>query len=135
MNSVGLDKSAFWRILKQSRTTPGHKSLAVPNPRSTVVHTLDDVLEAWREHFATLCTPKEDENFDAAHLAYVTKSVAAYDRELDVDMFMDKPFDSNELESAIEKLHLKKAGGFDGISNEQIRYAGSKNKKINPYLL
>ena len=124
VNSVGSDKTVFWRLLKRSRSTPGHKSLAVRNSRKTVVHKLEDVLEAWREHFANLCTPKGDKNFDEDHYNHVTESVRTYDSEVDTGTFLESPFDENEIKSAIDKLHMKKASGFDGISNEQIRYAG-----------
>ena len=71
VNSIGLNKSFFWRAIKKSRTTPVHKALAIRNPRKTVVHKLDDVLEAWREYFATLCTPRDDEDFDKGHFEHV----------------------------------------------------------------
>ena len=124
VNSIGLDKSFFWRAIKKTRTTPGHKALAIRNPRKTVVHKLDDVLEAWREYFANLCTPKDDKDFDKGHFGHVTRCVSNYNHDDDIGDLLESPFTDDEVERVIDKLHLRKACGFDGVSNEQIKFAG-----------
>ena len=42
----------------------------------------------------------------------------------DEDNFTNRPFTYEEVQSAVGKLHLRKACGFDNISAEQIRFAG-----------
>ena len=124
MSSIGLDHKYFWRALKRSRSTHSSKSLAIRNDKERVVHDLDEVLEVWRSHFAKLCTPKNDPNFDKEHYNMVNSEVSNLRDSSDVDNFLKDPFTIEEVKCALKKLHKRKAPGVDGISTEHVIYAG-----------
>ena len=134
MQSVGMDKSLFWRLLRKARNNGCNKTLAIRNEDEKVVHEIPQVLEVWRTHFSKLCTPKEDENFDENHFKKVSQDVCALNEIKQSGNFLDRPFTVEEVVKAIRRLHLKKACGFDNISSEEILYAGPKLAEILTYI-
>ena len=99
-------------------------TMAIRNSKGKVVYKVPQVLESWREHFSRLCTPKEDPCYDNDHYERVKDGVKALNKGSEIGGFVDSMFTVYEVEKAINRLHLKKACGYDDISSEEIKFAG-----------
>lgn len=84
------------------------------------------VLEAWSRHFNNLSSSYED---DYPALLEFNERIKELDRistDYDQkDFILDTPFSREEVEGAVESLKLGKAGGFDGLLPEHLRYGGN----------
>ena len=69
----------------------------------------------------------------------VYERVKAVNEQSNRDNFTNLPFTYEEVQSAVKKLHLRKACGFDNISAEQICFAGPNLlyiiKAVNNFIL
>ena len=119
-----IDRNAFWRIVKKSRSNAGGCINAIRNKEKIVVHEIDDILKTFKKHFESVCTPVDDSSYDSEHYDRVNACVNEYNTLNDNDDFLAVPFTEGEVYTAVKKLHLKKACGFDNISTEHIKYAG-----------
>ena len=125
IESNSVDRSVFWRHLKKCRSATGSKILAIKNKDDKVVYEITDILDVWKRHFAILSTPKDDSNFDKDHFDFVNEKVNEYNKGTDDSIFLANPFNTREVQKAVDKLHKKKACGFDGISAEHVKYGGN----------
>ena len=119
-----LNKNSFWKVVKKCRNPSTSCVTAIKNDNDKAVYESDEILQAWHEHFSRLCMPADDASFDAGHYELVSERVRVLNKQSDGDQFTDLPFTFEEVQTAIKKLHLRKASGFDNISAEHIRYAG-----------
>ena len=71
-----------------------------------------------------LRAPKSSPEYNEQHYIYVTENVKALFSEDEVSHFIDTSFTIEEIDTAISKLHLGKAPGFDEITTEHLRHAG-----------
>ena len=94
--------------------------------KNKVVHDLPNVLKTWKDHFEKLCKPKTDMSFDEIHYTKVCNDVNRFKNLTDTGDLLNDPFTENEVSKAISKLHLRKACGYDGVSSEEIKYAGDQ---------
>ena len=124
VHDAELDRNSFWKVVKKSRNPSCACVNAIKNDANKVVYDSGEILEAWKQHFARLCTPSDDPSFDREHFSDVTKWVNDYNLQHDQDEFLSDPIRYDEVERAISKLHLKKACGFDNVSSEHLKYAG-----------
>ena len=122
VSAAQVDRNAFWRIVKRRRNNSGGCINAIRNYEKTVVHDLD--LNSFKAHFVRVSTPVDDPSFDKEHFEYVNSKVFEYNAMTDCNDFLGTPFTESEVYTAIRRLHLKKACGFDNISTEHIKYAG-----------
>ena len=125
IESNSTDRSIFWRHLKKCRGSAGSKILAIKDSSGKVVYEIDDILEVWRRHFATLSTPKHDNSYDSEHYNFVNEKIKEYNLKDDESMFLDEPFNTREIQKAVNNLHKKKACGFDGVCAEHVKYGGN----------
>ena len=100
--------------------------MAIRNQQEKVVYKLDEVLGVWEQHFSTLCTPRNEPQFDEIHYDHVTSKVKEYNQMTDSDIFLSEPFTEEEVAKAVKKLKLRKACGYDNICSEHIIYTGPK---------
>ena len=119
-----IDKGIFWKMVKRSRGGVISSVHAIRNQAGKVVYSADDILETWRQHFSKLCQPKDSPNFDDAHFKEVSGKVRSYNCLDDSDQFLNEPFTVRDVQCAIDKLHCRKAYGYDNVSSEQIKYGG-----------
>ena len=126
VDSIGLDKSFFWCLLKRSRKPEGNKMFSIRNSKGKVVHDVPNVLKTWKEHFENLCKPKFDISFDDSHYNKVIGDISRYKTLTDSSDFLCDPITTDEVTKAVSNLHLRKACGYDGICTEEIRYAGDQ---------
>ena len=89
-----------------------------------MINDIEDVVEAWRDHFSHLSLKKDDPSFDIRHYENVTISVKDWYAERDGDKFIEIPFSREEVVKAINKLNKGKSTGCDAISAEHLQYAG-----------
>ena len=75
MASAEINSSEFWKMIKRHRGANINKIYAVQNNEGKIVHELSDVLEVWRHHFSSLCTPTDDPAFDNDHFNVVNSEV------------------------------------------------------------
>ena len=115
IESNSTDRSVFWRHLKKCCTPSGSKVLAIKNKAGKVIYEIKDILEVWKSHLVSLSTPRDDPSYDNDHFIYVNKEVDEYNKMDDGSAFSDTPYSTCEVQKAINKLHMKKAYGFDGI--------------------
>ena len=90
------------------------------------MHDIDSVLSIWCDHFASLCSPKSDPNYDDDHYKTVNDSVLSWLNLQDRDNFLNSDFTLHEITSAIAKLNLNKAPGSDLICAEHLKYGGER---------
>ena len=121
-----MDKNLFWRLIRRARKPNSSKTMAIRNSEGKVVYEVPQVLESWREHFSRLCIPKEDPYFDNDHYERVREGVKALNGGSEKGGFVDSKFTVYEEEKAINRLHLKKACGYNDISSEEIKFAGKR---------
>ena len=124
VSAAQTDRNAFWKIVKRSRNSAGGNITAIRISDTEVVHKPEEVLKAFKGHFERVSTPKDDISFNEDHFQMVNSNVDHFNTLKDSDQFMECPFTFEEVSKAVNRLHLKKASGFDGISSEHIKYAG-----------
>ena len=124
VESCSADKSIFWRHLKKCRGPSGSKVLAVKNKKDEVIYEICDILKIWKEHFSSICTPKNEPSFDQEHFATVNTKIAELDSMKDDSPFLEYNFGESEVQKAVKKLKINKACGYDHISAEHIKYGG-----------
>ena len=90
----------------------------------TIMHNLDDVLEVWRSHFSSLCTPKSDPVYDDQHFNTVNEHIESWLKMGDSDDFLCSKFNEQELSDAILKLNSGKAPGMDNVTAEHLKFGG-----------
>ena len=78
----------------------------------------------WRSHFSKLSSPKESTEYDRQHFDHVTARVRDWYGEEGISEFLEVPFTFDEVHKCIDKLHLRKAQGHDGVTAEHLRHGG-----------
>ena len=125
IESNTTDRSVFWRHLKKCCGSSGSKILAIKDSSDKVEYEMDEILEVWRRHFASLSTPKDDSTYDSEHYDFVNKKVKEFNMKDDSSAFLDEPFNTREIQKAVNKLHKMKACGFNGVCAEHIKFGGN----------
>ena len=121
-----VNRNSFWRLVKKSRKSNSSTSIGVKNRYDKVVHDIPDVLDVWKTHFEKLCTPKHSPTYDNEHFLLVTNRVSTYNSgHIGDELFLNEPLTVNEVELAIKSLNGKKAPGYDNITSEHVKNAGS----------
>ena len=85
---------------------------------------VSEILEVWRNHFASLSTPKDDISYDKVHFDTVNKEVNELNKRDDSSVFLEHSFTTSEVQRVVNRLKSNKAGGFDGICAEHVKYGG-----------
>ena len=124
VNAAEIDRGCFWKLVKKSRGNSGNKANSIKNKQGKVVNDTEDVLKVWMQHFGDLHTPKQDADFDKEHYDFVTERVKRWNEGNEIDDFSRDKFTEDEVKRAVNKLHKKKASGYDGVSTEHIVHAG-----------
>ena len=118
-----VDRNSFWRMLKKARNGNKVTISAVKNSADKVVHGIDEILEVWKLHFSTLCTPRVMPHYDQQHYEIVCEAVKRWHFMRDTDDFLNSNFTECEISYAINKLNGGKAPGYDGITREHLKAA------------
>ena len=71
-NAAESDEKLFWKLLKGQRSTSQMSAVLV---KDKLITDKNLIREMWANHFETLRTPSNRENFDSNFLARVTASV------------------------------------------------------------
>ena len=129
VEASNIDRGLFWRLVKKSRKGISNKTTAIRNEQDKVVNSVPEALEVWRTHFEKLGTPRYSDDFDATHHAMVSRRVKELNNEVNVGNLLETPLADSEVSKALEKLHKRKACGFDNISAEHLIYAGKNMVK------
>ena len=119
-----VDRIFFWKIFRRSKGNNRSSSHAIKNPSGDVVYSLEEVVNVWRSHFDKISSPKHAPEYDEQHFAHVTRCVKTWFGEGGISEFFELPFSIQEIVKATQKLHLRKALGFDNVTTEHIRHAG-----------
>ena len=122
--SAENNRTKFWKLVKNVRNPKQANTIAIKNRQGKVVQELDDVVEAWRDHFSTLSKDKPNPKYDETHHALVTKKVKEWAACDDSGTFLSEPLTPEEVKKAIKKLNKNKAAGCDSVTTEHLQYAG-----------
>ena len=122
IDSNTVDRAAFWRFLKKCRKPSGSKILAMKDKHDKMVYEVSEILKVWKTHFAALSTPYDDPSYDQGHFDNVNKRVCEFNKSDSGSVFLETPFDLDEVQKAINKLKINKASGYDSICAEHIKY-------------
>ena len=126
-----FNRNSFWRLLQKCRKSASHTMLAIKRVDGKVVHQVDEVLDVWRNHFATLGQSKDSPNFDADQFKVVTDFVKDYNlSNINDDTFLQEPFSIEEIRLAVVCLNSGKSPGYDQITAEQIKCAGNETLNL-----
>ena len=118
------DRNKFWKRIKNTRQPKQSSSIAIKNRCGKVVQEIDDVVEAWRDHFSFLSSKKADPKYDGEHFDMVTNRVKEWAEGHEGDDFLDEPFEQAEVAKAIKGLNKGKAAGCDSITAEHPQNGG-----------
>ena len=119
-----VDRDRFWRIFKRTKGSVATKVHAVKNANDQVVYDIEAILSVWRSHFSRLSSPRESPDYDNLHFEHVSARVKDWYQGEGISEFLEEPFTYDEVRKCINKLHLRKAPGHDGITAEHLRYGG-----------
>ena len=126
-----LNRNSFWRLIQKSRKSSSGRQTAIRRSDGVVVHELEDVLEVWRSHFASLGQESDSPTFDDAHYDEVSQFTREYNLSQVVDdHFLANPILVSEIRTAVSNLNHGKSPGFDKVSSEHIHYGGPKLMKF-----
>ena len=78
----------------------------------------------WKNHFSSLCSPKDDTEYNQGHYDHVTAKVKGWYEQNEPDNFLNEKFSFSDVKEAIGKLNKGKAAGFDSITAEHLQNAG-----------
>ena len=130
VSAAELNRNVFWKVIKKSRNSTCGGINAIRISDEVVVHNPADILQAFKGHFARVSTPKIDNSYDAEHFTHVSEQVHNYNMLTDGDEFLNDNFTQVEVQKAIDKLHARKACGYDGVCTEHIKYAGPELTRV-----
>ena len=120
-----VNRNSFWRLIQKSRKSGGGNQLSIKRQDGTVVNDIKDVLEVWRNHFASLGQENDSPTYDRTHFDAVTQFASNYNlSEANDDMFLVDPILVDEVRNAIRSLNRGKSPGFDKVSSEHIAFGG-----------
>ena len=119
-----IDRNAFWKLLKKKRAGRKSEISAIKNDKDIAVYDINEILLTWKKHFSTLCTPKNDDNYDNDFQQHVKGCIGKWLEREDDDEFTKEEFTDQEISSAIKDLNSNKAPGYDGATKEHIVSAG-----------
>ena len=114
------------RLLGVSRSQGG--ASAVLRPDGSLAVNEEDKCEAWADYYERLGRPKQDPNFDSTFAEETKSLVAAFAEESkqSPNENLDKDFDDEELEVALDNLQFYKACSFDQVRNEALKVGGEE---------
>jgi hypothetical protein len=119
-----LDQRLFWSTLRRKRDNKGIRVNELKTDKGIYRET-GDIINAWKEHFEILYSPKMDPGFDHNQVSKINESIqrclSSYCTEND-DILIK--FTESDVYNAIKSLKYDKAGGIDGIVNEHIKLSG-----------
>ena len=130
VQSAELDNKVFWKMLKRERDGPCAKTPSIKDPTGKVVHNVEDILQVWKNHFASLGTPATSPNFDQNHYDMVNEKINELVATRDTDDFTMNNFTYEEVAKGISTLNSGKAPGYDGMTKEHLKYAGPNMVKV-----
>jgi hypothetical protein len=120
----------YWDLLKQT-VGLGKKKLTMPDEVlfNGVVASGDKMLEVWREAFQKLFALNSDEKtFRAEFLEEIQQEVNSeilYSHQFDsLNIDLNKPIESQEVQCVIANLKQGKAAGVDSLVNEIFKFGG-----------
>jgi hypothetical protein len=121
-----IDQSKFWQLIKKRNTNGPAKCYEIKFEDKSCTSTRE-IVEGWAGYFSKLYSPLHtdafDENFKQTirhELNAKLKNETGYCKTLDSGITVD------EIQVAVKDLAMKKAGGFDGLTNEHIKYGGKE---------
>ena len=116
-------------LLKQKKREKAVKELCL-NVNNQVYRTCNEKLEVWTNYFTNMYSADTDcdESFDYNNYQEINKTIdviktcSAYE----TDAIVNEEFTVEEILNEIKKLKCGKKGGWEGITNEHLKY-GSVN--------
>ena len=119
------NRDEFWKLMKRQKGSKRDCTNAIKNTKGKVVYEMGEVLDVWKNHFDKISSPREDIRFNQEHFDNVTEFVHRTAAGIDTSTFTDLPFCEREMSDAINKLNCNKAPGYDDITTEHVKFAGS----------
>ena len=92
VKSAEFDRNKFWKLVRISRQPKQANTIAIKNRKGVVVQELNDVVEAWRDHFCYVSSNKDNPKYDNDHYKMVTQKVKEWYDGVDRDAFLEIPF-------------------------------------------
>ena len=123
-NAAETDRNSFWRLLKRSKEKGNLTISAIKNKFGKVVHSVDEVLDAWKVHFSNLCTTRSLPHYDEQFRRRVCEDVELWSSLDDEDDFSSVSFSKKEIRDALNRLNYGRTPGCDGITKEHLIAAG-----------
>jgi len=122
-----MDHKLFYRLINKQRGKL-YRCIDELNVDGTVYKS-DNILEAWRKHFAELATESDPNKYDQDYLHTMDLK---YQHIINICLneYTHEPVSADELDKAIDKLNRNKSGDISGITVECIIYGGKKFRKL-----
>ena len=118
-----IDKTSFRKMLKRERDGLCAMTPSIKDPTGKVVHDVHEILQVWKNHFASLGTPVESPNFEQDHYNMVNLKLEELKSLTDINEFSRNSMTLDEVCKGINSLNPGKAPGCDGIMKEHLMYA------------
>ena len=125
--AAAIDQDSFWRLVNGKRKRKGHcvHELKVDGK---IYRGSDEILKAWEDHFKLLYTEPDDNDvqFDRNFKLAIEQEYRQIinDSPNELDEITDSPISLEDVETQVKKMKLGKAGGYDTVSNEHLKYGG-----------
>ena len=87
-----------------------------------------EVFNIWEKHYRDFYTPSDVRSYDNEFKVFVENSLKEYrlkSSQCNNDP-LDVPFEFEEVQGVIQNLPNRKAGGFDEITYEHLKYGGHR---------
>jgi endonuclease/exonuclease/phosphatase family metal-dependent hydrolase len=128
-----IDQSLFWYLVNK-RKKRSNCSHPIKVASGDIVSDPDDLCKEWALYFQKLYTPSDKPQYDSQFKAKVERELNDMVREsYDVPLVMD-PFHCDEITAICKKMKDNKAPGYDRISAEHFKHAGSNCIHVLTYV-
>jgi len=124
--SQEINARYFWYLVnKTKRKNTG--SCPIKLSTGKTITNVDDITQAWGNYFEKLYNNSENSEYDEEHRyrvrdELVTMTIGSYNN----DEHLLLNITEGEIETIVTKLANRKAPGYDGVTNEHIKYGSSK---------
>ncbi len=131
----GVKCKVFWYLVQKTKNKNVYKCPIKLSTGETITNA-EDIREAWSSYFQNLYSVGEDEKYDERHRNKVREDLV--DMTIDsysVDEKLLSELSESEIGNIVSDLAVRKAPGVDGVTNEHLRFGGTKMVKYLTKLL
>ena len=122
--SQELNHRYFWYLVNKSKSKSNSIAPLKLDTGETITKC-EDIREAWRVYFKSLYTPNETNNYDQSFKETIeSRLLEMINESYRSNESLLEQVSEKEIDILVAALKSKKAPGYDGITNEHVKYGG-----------